>query len=337
MSLNGILNWAPFHLDALGLVTLLGAEDINRAVGRLARSRYTEFLPFLSAFVIAGDQIIEEEFGVSLYNLTDYIHTTDVKGWLTRWLRAQRFKTTSRTVIHVDILNAPKSTIHRDLQALTIGSILMLGVLVFSLLIRDWYGFATSIGMLVSVVVRRIVIQDLRDNLDEAALESVTTFRGAEPVKLFITMPNGKLVSVHTRRGIVTGCFTRTKPLQHALRNRVAKICGWIAFGVQIVSLGMCSLVIQLYTIALLIGGSAMLLGGFGADESILGHHVSLTVHVPDRPDRRLCAYSDMQLQLTEEEFLIRMGMMPQRENNLFWQDYEKAKAIAVVPAQGRH
>src|SRR5271156_582823 len=42
--------WAPFRIDALGLVTLLGAERVDQVVGRLAHHRLTSCLPLLGAF-----------------------------------------------------------------------------------------------------------------------------------------------------------------------------------------------------------------------------------------------------------------------------------------------
>ena len=327
--LRGIINWAPFRLDALGLVTMLAAEHINLAVGRLVRSRYTEFLPFLSEYVIASDKIVEEESGFSLYNVTDFIHTTDIKGWFTRWLKSQHLKTTSRTEIHIKLLEKPISTVTMDLQALVIGLALMLGVLALSILIGDWYGVAASLSMLISVTVRRVILQDLRDDLDVAMMESIVKPGYKAPVKLLITMPNSKLVSLYTSRGIVIECLTQNRPFRHPLRHTIAKSCGWIAFVVLIVALGMCSLAIQLYIIILLVGGSLMLLHGWGAHESVLGHQVSLCLHAPDIPtaeDKRLLAYSNMQLQPTEEKFLVRMGMLPQPSNTDFWERYEKAK-----------
>jgi hypothetical protein len=41
MPLEYLSKWAPFRIDALGLVTLIGADDVNRVVGRLVQSRYT--------------------------------------------------------------------------------------------------------------------------------------------------------------------------------------------------------------------------------------------------------------------------------------------------------
>lgn len=66
-----IKQWQPFKIDALGLVTLLGADDLNRALGRLSQSHICEFLPLLAPFIIAGNTITKDVSGATLYNVTD--------------------------------------------------------------------------------------------------------------------------------------------------------------------------------------------------------------------------------------------------------------------------
>ena len=71
MPLHGLIKWSPFRLDALGLVTLIGADEVNQAVGRLVYSRYTTFLPLLGQYLISGNQFTTAVPGFTLYNLTD--------------------------------------------------------------------------------------------------------------------------------------------------------------------------------------------------------------------------------------------------------------------------
>lgn len=78
MLLNYLVSWAPFHIDALGIVTFLGAEQIDQAVGRLARNRFTSCLPLLGAYKIAGNDIVKPIPGFTLYNITDGILATDL-------------------------------------------------------------------------------------------------------------------------------------------------------------------------------------------------------------------------------------------------------------------
>jgi hypothetical protein len=45
---------SPFHFDALGLITTIGAAQLNRALGRLVRYRFADYLP------LSGHQVIAE-------------------------------------------------------------------------------------------------------------------------------------------------------------------------------------------------------------------------------------------------------------------------------------
>ena len=93
MPWHGIKQWNPFKIDALGLITLLGADEVNQSIGTLQRRRFTEYLPLLAAFIVAGDRFNSEQPGFALYNITDGITTTELKGWFTRWLTAQKIRT----------------------------------------------------------------------------------------------------------------------------------------------------------------------------------------------------------------------------------------------------
>lgn len=89
MVLGRLLEWTPFKIDAMGLVTILGADEMNRSIGRLSRSRITEYLPLVSSFVVASDSICSLIPGFELYNITDGIYTPDFAGWFSRWLLSQ--------------------------------------------------------------------------------------------------------------------------------------------------------------------------------------------------------------------------------------------------------
>ena len=84
LPLQGLSRWAPFKIDALGLVTLLGQEEVNAKLGRLVREGYLDFMPLLGAFVIAGDLFRDRQAGFNLYNITSGITTPEMAGWFTR-------------------------------------------------------------------------------------------------------------------------------------------------------------------------------------------------------------------------------------------------------------
>ncbi|KAF8246157.1 hypothetical protein K440DRAFT_685659 [Wilcoxina mikolae CBS 423.85] len=86
MLLGYLETWAPFRIDALGLVTMIGASEIDVAVVRLVRNRFTECLPLLGAYIFAGNNFTKPIPGFFLYNISDGIVATDMTGWFARWL-----------------------------------------------------------------------------------------------------------------------------------------------------------------------------------------------------------------------------------------------------------
>lgn len=70
----------------MGLVTILGGDEMKMAVGRLVQSRFTEWLPLLGAYTVANNQITETWQGLVLYNITDAVMPTDVSAWFARWV-----------------------------------------------------------------------------------------------------------------------------------------------------------------------------------------------------------------------------------------------------------
>lgn len=80
MLLDYVHKWQPFRIDALVIVALLGASEMDEALGGLVRYRYLEYLPLLGAFVIAGNDIVKPIPGFTLYNVSDGIQATDVAG-----------------------------------------------------------------------------------------------------------------------------------------------------------------------------------------------------------------------------------------------------------------
>jgi hypothetical protein len=162
---RSLLKWDPFKIDALGLVTLLGAEEVNASVGRLVRSVYFEYLPLLGAFVIAGNAFRNKEAGFNLYNITQGIHTTDMAAWLTRWMKSQDFEQ-NRSLVRWTI-QPQEPRYFDDLVSLSL-SFCTIGMLIaLTLLSYDWYGFATALAMVFSILVRWYLVSSIRSAIDE--------------------------------------------------------------------------------------------------------------------------------------------------------------------------
>jgi hypothetical protein len=100
-------HWEPFHIDALGLVTLLGSDEVKLYIGRLVTSRWLEYMPLLGTFVIAGDRFKEKMPSFNIYNISAGINTPELSSWFTRWMLAQEFEV-SRSVVFWEIIEKPR-------------------------------------------------------------------------------------------------------------------------------------------------------------------------------------------------------------------------------------
>jgi hypothetical protein len=146
MAIKWLLKWAPFKIDALGLVTLLGAEEVNRAVGRLSRSRWTEYLPLVGGFVIASDSIRSPISGFTLYNISDGICATDVTGWFSRWLLFQDLTYNSTTLV-ISVLHRFNSPNDSVFPAACLGLGVSFVLILLPVLMTDWWGLTNAISL----------------------------------------------------------------------------------------------------------------------------------------------------------------------------------------------
>ncbi|KAK5029536.1 hypothetical protein LTS07_005998 [Exophiala sideris] len=169
--LGYLKGFAPFKLDALGLVTLLGADEVDRHVGKLVRSRWLEFLPLLGAFVVASDKFTEKQPGFQLYNFSANIQTPDMAGWFTRWLVKQNFKT-SGACVEWDVKSKPHSFLLDMWIALLIGVVVQAGLIVITVLMGDWWGLANAMSMVISTIARVYLVGRNTAWLDRAVVEN---------------------------------------------------------------------------------------------------------------------------------------------------------------------
>jgi hypothetical protein len=291
--LRSLEHWKPIRIDALGLVTLLGAEEVNKSVGALQRRRLTEWLPLLAAFVVAGDRFSDEQTGYALYNVTDGIHTTELKGWFTRWLSSQDIRN-STTIFRWK--RTAKSRYHYESEAIApvIAFIAIVPLLVFTVLIGDRFGLGNCLAIIVSVFVRKAMLWQRRTALNGEAvpeqtqalpmhntpqdkpMKSVDTFAkqlhrlSSQPsldeiVTMFVTRADGRMVTIYAPRNILS-TFIKNTPLPSESAYRYTQWLGWTAFGAHIIVLGMSSLFTQVYTVVLLVLSTWAMCHGFDYD-----------------------------------------------------------------------
>lgn len=318
MYLDILRQWSPFKIDALGLVTILGADAVDGAIGSLKQSKITDWLPFLGGHVIASNQYIRPIPGFVLYNISDGILATDLAGWFARWLLSQDL-TFNSTSVYITSSKRSQSCA-RDMCALVIGICALSPIIMMPAFMGDWWGFANSISMLVMTIIRELSLRLNRSALNLAAVETGDGL--SQPVKVFLTAPNGKAVSVFASRGIVIHCLLTTPRTPYPRFYRGILMIGWLAFGCHIISLGKTTLFCQLPTVALLIGATILKVCQIGDDEHRIGSRLNLDLKVAERQDFRAAAYAHLQLSQKEEDSMVQWSMFPHRSNEFWWAKY---------------
>lgn len=292
LPLENVKEWSQnvnFEIDALGLVTLLGADEVNLSVGTLQRRRYTEYLPLLAAFVVSGNRFTIEQPGFVLYNLSDGITSTELKGWFTRWLMSQKINNAT-TVFEWKSAQKKGRRVSFIAPALSVS--LVTPLLVCTALMGDWYGVGNSIAIIVSIFTRiyllaqlrrarNFQIQELRSsrpqepvNSSDSATEKPREQPAAEDIKtLCVIRSDGKMVTIKVPAEVL-GTFIKDSTVQNRHLYTWARRVGWLALGAHMCILGMCTLFTQIYTVVLLVLSTWALSTNFPRD---LQHEVVST------------------------------------------------------------
>ena len=353
--LQDIKSWSEhskFSIDALGLVTLLGVEEVNQSVGHLQRRRYTEYLPLLAAFVIAGNRFTAEQPGFVIYNLTDGITSTELKGWFTRWLMSQNVNNATTVLTWRRRKDHTRAT---SLIAPVISFILVAPLLVCTILIGDWYGVGNAGAIIISIFTRVFLLWQLRHARDKTANYK----KNDENLKdLCIIRSDGKMVTCRAPAPVLT-TFTMDSEVKHKVFYKMARRLGWLALGVHMCILGMCTLFTQIYTVILLVLSTWALCSDFGfdigrkwlspkkADEfternSTIPFNEKWEVLKTDHPkwkqssdskvqgplkwDRRGVAWARIRPSKMQETWMTRWNLLPYEENKEWWNEYNKIK-----------
>jgi hypothetical protein len=270
-----VQSWEPFHIDALGVLSLLGAEAIDITVGRLVASKWLEYMPLLAGFVIASDCFRKKNPAFLFYNLTKGIHTTDLAPWFSRWVQCQEFETT-RSIVYWDVGNKPQSWLGYQIISGAFSICLIGLLLAMTVLSKDWYGLANAIALMVSVIVRAYILQANRNAVDRAVKSPERN------AKTLLITPDSKIITMFIPDNLIVSIFVRKpRPYQNWL-YLLFQWAGWASFAVHVLAIGMANLATQLYSVLLILISSILICWKFGCDDSTLGqrHRNLISDHV---------------------------------------------------------
>ena len=327
MSLDSISTWSPFRIDALGLVTLFGAEETSRSLGRLTTSWITEWVPLLSAYTVANNQITQPQSGFVLYNITDGIVATDICGWFTRWLLSYPISYAA-TTITLQARNPIISHGRRNI-AIMLGAMTTFPLLILACFMRDWWGVTNTFAVMVSILVRQRIISELRKSVDKA-VKDISHDQG-EQVKIFITLPDGKAVTLYGPRTTVVDCILTDPRPSNPLVYSALRLIAWAAFGTHAITLGMATLINQIFCVCTLIACTVLMTWKVGDNPSVVGTRLGLEVDTGDVSWTRSKAYARLALTENEEEYMVNWNLFPQRKNEVWWNSYRRKEEFMRV------
>ncbi|TKA80262.1 hypothetical protein B0A55_03036 [Friedmanniomyces simplex] len=359
-----VKDWNPIKIDALGLVTLLGAEEVGRAVGSLEKRRFTEYLPLLGALVIAGERFLDQQLGYNLYVINDGVQTTQLNGWFTRWAAAQKTKDAT-TIFRWRVAGKTSLVSAWDYLAMAISLLVVMPLLPCTALVGDWWGVANWAAITLSIWVRVALLWPIRTSLEPHCAPHETKkgwelehLPGEDEIKILVVRPDGRMFTILTMRDFLPA-FSRRVLSEPPKRYKIAAYVGWLAFGVHACTLGMCTLMTQIYTMVLLVASTWLYVKRFDADIQGKSHtsadwgggtsigdaecEVITTrpfgngievqqINTGDRLDRRMHAYARLQLDVEQETLLKEWHMLPVHSGltKSWYESYGRAKSDFV-------
>ncbi|RBR01893.1 hypothetical protein FVER53263_20893 [Fusarium verticillioides] len=328
MLLESLAKWDPFQIDALGLITIFGAEAIQKSIGNLTQSWICEYLPVLGSHVIASNQITDPVPGFVLYNITDAIVATDITSWFTRWLLSYRI-TYAATTITLTMDGRPMSASSHS-ASLALGMCCTAPLVILTVLMGDNWGIANFVSMIVTVIVRQLMLWELRLSIDKAVEKSRRD--PGDEVKVFLTLPDGRAVTILGPRSMIVNCLlTDPRPL-HPQLYMALQFVAWLAFGGQAIALGMSTLFHQILCVVIMLFGTFLTAMHIGDLPFAIGTQLRLDVDLGDPDWLRSPAYARLNLTRIEEDTMVHWNMMPQRSNEFWWTRFRTTYVPQRIP-----
>lgn len=186
--------------------------------------------------------------------------------------------------------------------------------------------------MAFSVLARQQMVSQRRSFIDK----SINDLRNdpGEDVKVFLTLPNGKAVTILGPRMIVTDCIlTEARPVNQRYYYLLRVAC-WAIFGGHAITLGMSSVFNQILSVCALLTGTFLTAIHVGGCREAIGSHLRLGVDMGDPEWFRPPAYARLNLS-HKEDHMVHWSMFPQRSNTQWWDIYKRKYLAPLRRAKG--
>ncbi|KAJ9613916.1 hypothetical protein H2200_002052 [Cladophialophora chaetospira] len=350
----------PFQLDALGIVTLLGATQVDTTVGALSHRWLIEWLPLMGAYVFATNQFtLPINHGITMYNVTEGVIVTQFAGWFARWLLIQNISPAGTNIVFTPQSQQPTGRLRGGNPLYNFGLVLCLYSLpvVFTLWVRDYWGLVNTVALLLSVLVRVFLLHANRSGLDAQVrlcnsrlsegyreLEYMSTddqvparLRLLRTCRCLLVFQDGRRAYLQVPALHWRACMTQTPPINQPAMYALMRAIGWLAFGMHVLSIGSSCFIIQVWTVVILLGATIATNCGFGRSRfrrketigtALQATFDQLTLASTDQVD----LYAAMQLDAQEERKMAEWGLFPPSVDIKWYSAYRKQKAFYTLP-----
>lgn len=315
-----LAEWAPVELNGLGILTILGDKSIRNSIGNLVHS-WADWMPTFGSFVVADNQVTQSELGFAAHNITEVSTTPYISSWFTRWLNSFLL-THSATFIQVR-LEDNSITWRSTAPAMALGFMTMAPLLVFATIIGDAWGTINVLAMICSVLVRQLLVNNMRSLLNDATSSIIQEGFGSEFVKVLLVLPNSKIVTIVGPRILIIKCMLLDTRTECSYRLKAAS---WAAFGVHAIALGMSSFLIQMLSLLVLGLGTFLTTTNAGANREVIGSKLRLKVDDGVPTLTRVQAYARLGMGTAEENAMMHWGVIPHDTNRSWWDKYQETQ-----------
>ena len=367
-----LLHFRPFQLDALGIVTLLGATQIDHAVGALSRNWIFEWMPLMGEYVFATNQFTQPfSHGIEMYNITDGIAVNQFAAWFARWLLAQNL---SAPGMRIDVTaQAQRRPLRHYFTGVPMALVFYIPlIMLYAFLgVRDTWGMVNTAALVFTTMMRQILLHFHRTALDTSVLacnetvletyreleymtpqDRVSTRRRLGDVcRCLLTFPNGKMVFLEVPRTHWNACLVQMPSPRHPRISAIMRACIWLGFGAHVLSIGASCFIVQLWTIAGILLATTMTTFGLGQhwnwpytgsrrfegarQDRWVGSLLKITLaRVLLASDDDINILAAMQLDRREEEQMSEWGFLPSQIDAKWRSEYMKLKDFYQLPVQ---
>lgn len=366
---HALRSWKPFPLDALSIVTLLGATQVDRAVGSFTCNWFAQYLPLLGGHVFPSNQFVESfNHGITLYNVTEGVVVTQLAGWFARWLLCQNIS--AGTNILFTPISHKSSCQHWDhSMPYVFGIFIQSLALVIALMARDVWGGINVVSLIESVIIRASLLQDCRSALDaqvrsinnevrercreleymDAADQSTTRQRLSQNSRCLVRFQDGSMAYLQTPALYWRACLTQSPTRTRSILYAMLRGLGWLAFSLHILSLGPASFIVQIWTVVVLLSATLLTTYGIGRTDAtlkmpdlfrkrlrrteVIGTMLQATFDtVPLASPDSVDVYAAMQLESHQEQKMRDWGLFPPTEDVKWYLAYRKQKEFYRLP-----